>query len=69
MDPFEARRVGIVVLAYGIGHLGCWCIWWSIELDHAGYARWLWEPLGRVGDHLRAVPTLFGLPPPEIPDF
>jgi hypothetical protein len=59
------------LLAWGIGQVGAWCIWWSIELDHRwnGEWVWFWETLGDVGDRLRMAPTLFGLPLPAIPDF
>ena len=71
MNLFEIHKEFLEHLAYTVGHLGCFFIWWSIELDHRwdGEWRWFWEPLGTVGDVLRIAPTLVGLPLPEIPDF
>jgi hypothetical protein len=60
------------LLAWGIGQVGAWCIWWSIELDHhwdGEWVHWFSDTLGDVGEQLRTAPTLFGLPLPEIPDF
>ena len=71
MDLFEVHKEFLAYVAYGAGHLGCFFIWWSIELDHCwdGEWRWFWEPLGTVGDVLRMAPTLVGLPLPDIQDF
>ena len=71
MDVFEIHEALLHGVAQGVGRLGCCFIWWSIELDHRWYGRWswFWEPLGTVGDALRTVPTLVGLPLPEIPEF
>lgn len=57
------------LLAWGIGQMGAWCIWWSIEIDHAWDAKWVWfsDTLGDIGEQLRTAPTLFGLPLPAIP--
>ena len=59
------------LLAQSIGCLGCWCIWWGIELDHRWHGdwQWFWQPLEELGVVLRAVPTWVGLPLPDLPEF
>ena len=71
MDLFEIHEAHLHFVAQVVGLFGCYFIWWSIELDHRwkGKWSWFWEPLGEVGDALRAVPTWVGLPLPEIPEF
>ena len=58
-------------VAQNVGRLGACFIWWGIELDHrwGGEWPWFWDSLEKLGVVLRAVPTWFDLPIPDIPDF
>ena len=71
MDLFDIHKSHVHLVAQNVGRLGCCLIWWGIELDHRwhGEWRWFWQPLEALGVALRAVPTWFGLPVPEIEDF
>ena len=59
MELFVFRRVCLFWLVHYVGQLGCFFIWWSIELDHRWQGEWrfVWETLGDIGDVLRAVPA------------
>ena len=71
MDLFDIHKSHVHLVAQSVGRLGCCLIWWGIELDHRwhGEWRWFWQPLEALGVALRAVPTWFGLPVPEIAEF
>ena len=71
MDLFDIHKSHVHLVAQSVGRWGCCLIWWGIDLDHRWHGEWpwFWQSLEALGVALRAVPTWFDLPVPEIAEF